>query len=123
MKKIRTIVFISIIAGISAVIFALFKIAAWSEGSSYYTKITNHSVELNENGRDGVVDFKGGLPYIYSLPAFNERGEKRVISFGAARELRDGAYIRLTVMPIRGVTRWEEVYFDDLPESVKEMMK
>lgn len=122
MKKVTVIVIVSIIAAVTAIVFALIKIADWSGGSSYYTQITNRSVEINENGRDGVVDFKGGLPYKYSLPAFSEQGEKRIISFGASRELREGAYIRLTVMPIRGVTRWEEVHFEDLPDTVKEML-
>lgn len=121
MKKLTVTIIISIVVGVAAVAFTLFKITSWAEGSSYYTQIANHSVEINENGRDGVIDFNGGLPYIYSLPAFNENGEKQMISFGATRELREGAFIHLTVVPIRGVIRWEEVYFEDMPEAVQEM--
>lgn len=120
MKKLTVTVIILIAAGILAAVLALSIIASWSEGSSYYTRIANHSVELNDGGRDGVIDFKGGLPYIYSLPAFNEKGEKQTVSFGAARELKEGAFIKLTVVPVRGVIRWEEVNFEDMPEAVQE---
>ena len=121
MKKLAVIIILSVITGVAALTFALIKIAGWSGGSTYYTRIANHSLEINENGRDGVVDFSGGMPYIYNLPAYNEKGEKETISFGATRELRDGAFIRLTVVPIRGVVRWEEVLFEDMPEAVQEM--
>ena len=121
MKKLTVTIIISIVVGVAAVAFTLFKITSWAEGSSYYTQIANHSVEINESGRDGVIDFKGGMPYIYSLPAFSEKGEKQLISFGATRELKDCAFIHMTVVPIRGVIRWEEVYIEDMPESVREM--
>ena len=71
----------------------------------YYTQIDNSKVETNDS-RGGVIDFKGGLPYIYSLPSYSENGGERVCSFGAERELRDGAFIRLRLMPLRGVVNW-----------------
>lgn len=84
----------------------------------YYTQIDNSKVETNDS-RGGVIDFKGGLPYIYSLPSYSENGGERVCSFGAERELRDGAFIRLRLMPLRSVVNWVEITYAELPEVVR----
>ena len=42
-----------------------------------------------------------------------------LITFGASKELKEGAFIRLTVMPIRGVIEWKEVQYDELPAAVQ----
>ncbi len=52
------------------------------------------------------------MSYSYTLPAYNENGDKKDITFGTSRELKEGAFIRLTVMPIRGVLEWSEVQYD-----------
>lgn len=61
----------------------------------YYTQIDNSKIEQVESkkGKD--------------------------ITFGTSRELKEGAYIRLTVTPIRGVVEWEEVQYDELPADVQ----
>ena len=38
-----------------------------------------------------VIDFNGGMSYSYTLPAYNEKGEKKDIKFGTEKELREGA--------------------------------
>ncbi|UJL47169.1 YxeA family protein [Virgibacillus sp. NKC19-16] len=50
----------------------------------------------------------------YELPAVNEEGEQKDIEFTALSELREGAYIQLTVEN-EFVTTYEEVDEDDLP--------
>lgn len=45
--------------------------------------------------------------------------KKKSLSFKTSRELREGAYLKLEVMPVRGVIGWEEVQYDGLPETVK----
>ena len=57
---------------------------------------------------EGVIDLHGGMDYSYTLPACDEDGAKRDITFGTSRELKEGAFIRLTVMPVRGVLEWSE---------------
>lgn len=80
----------------------------------YYTQIDNGKVhELHSNG--GVVDPTGGMKWEYALAAYDEAGDEKEISFGTERQLREGAYLRLTVVPIRGVVGWEEVQFDQIP--------
>ena len=71
-------------------------------GIYYYTQIDNTKLEKND-ARGGVIDFKGSLPYLYSLPAYSEEGDAQVCTFGAERELKEGAFIRLRLAPLRGV--------------------
>ena len=74
--------------------------------------------QVEANG--GVIIFKGNLPYSYTLLSYDENGSEKEIIFGTSRELREGAFIRLTVMPVRGVLDWSEVQYDELPAAVQE---
>lgn len=71
------------------------------------------------DSRGGVIDLQGGLPYSYTLPAYDENGSKKDITFGASRELKEGAFLCLTVAPVRGVVEWSEVQYDELPAAVQ----
>ena len=62
----------------------------------------------------------GGMGYSYTLFSYNKNGKGKDITFGTSRELREGAFICLTVMPIRGVLEWEEVQYDELPVTVQD---
>ncbi len=96
-------------------------LAAWmffGDSSIYYTRIDNTKLEqVTPSG--GVIDPNGGFEYRYSLPAFSDKGGLRSVSFGTARELREGAFLKLTVAPLRGVTKWEEVQYYQLPPLVQ----
>lgn len=88
-------------------------------GSFYYTRIDNN--KLTEGApRDGVIDMQGGMSYSYTLTAYSEKGVEREITFGASRELREGAFLQLTVSPIRGVVEWSELTYEELPMKVQE---
>lgn len=86
---------------------------------TYYTQVDNTRIE-NLEPTGGFVDFTGGMPLSYKLPAYDESGNEKEISFGVERELRDDAYLKLTVVPIRGVMEWTEVQFDEIPEKAQE---
>ncbi len=73
----------------------------------YYTMITGSGVQ-DDNDR-----------YDYELTAFNEKGEEKKLEFSAGKQLRKGAYIQLYHSRFRGVTHWEEVNFEELPEAVQ----
>lgn len=88
----------------------------------YYTQIDNSKIERNDSD-GGVINLSGGMDYSYTLPAYNENGKGKDITFGASRELREGAFIRLTVSPVRGVIEWSEVQYDELPEAVQNVIK
>ena len=68
----------------------------------------------------GVINFGGSMDYSYTLRCYDEDGNAKDITFGTSRELKEDAFIRLTVMPIRGVLEWAEVQYDELPVAVQE---
>ena len=90
-----------------------------ADSTNYYSQIDNSKIEQVES-RGGVIDFSGGMGYSYTLFSYNENGRGKDITFGTSRELKEGAFIRLTVMPIRGVLEWEEVQYDELPATVQD---
>ena len=107
---------------VSVLLIGLVGFCAWflsgSGSTEYYTQIDNTKVEqVDSNG--GVINFKGNLPYSYTLLSCDENGSEKEITFGTSRELREGAFIRLTVMPVRGVLDWSEVQYDELPAEVQ----
>lgn len=109
-----------------AVLIAAGAVAWWilfgSVNGTYYTQIDNgRTEELQPTG--GVIDPTGGMSLRYTLPAYDEQGDEREISFGTERQLRESAYLKLEVVPIRGVVGWEEVQFDELPQKVQEQME
>ena len=114
---------VKIVIGVVAVfLIGLVGFCAWflsgSSSAEYYAQIDNTKVEqVDSNG--GVVNFKGNLPYSYTLLSYDENGSEKEITFGTSRELRDGAFIRLTVMPVRGVLDWSEVQYGELPATVQ----
>lgn len=65
----------------------------------YYTMITGSGVQ-DDNER-----------YDYVLAAFNEKGEEKNLSFPLGNLYHTG---------FRGVTHWEEIDFEGLPEAVKQ---
>ena len=89
-----------------------------SGSTEYYSQIDNSRVE-QVDAKGGVISFKGNLPYSYTLTAYDEKGSEKKITFGTSRELKEGAFIRLTFMPVRGVLDWSEVQYDELPPAVQ----
>jgi len=89
-------------------------------GSACYAQIDNNKLE-SAGSSEGVVNLQGsgGLAYSYTLPAYTENGREKEVTFGASRKLKEGAFIKLTVMPVRGVLEWSEVQYDELPAAVQ----
>lgn len=81
-------------------------------GSDWYTQIDNSCAKR--------ISQSDGMNYEYTLSCFDSDGRQRDISFKTERELREGAYIKLSVQPLRGVTYWEEVIWDDMPDAARE---
>lgn len=114
---------VKIATGAAAVLLiGLIGFCAWflsGVGSAeYYSQIDNSKIEQVDS-KGGVINLKGSLPYAYTLLCYDENGGEKEITFGTSRELRDGAFIRLTVMPIRGVLDWSEVQYNELPTVVQ----
>ncbi len=105
-------------AALVVICFGIFLLSG-AGSTYYYSQIDNSKIEQgNTNG--GVIDFDGNMDYSYTLFSYDENGDGKDITFGTSRELKEGAFIRLTVMPIRGVLAWSEVQYDELPIAVQE---
>lgn len=87
----------------------------------YYVKIDNARISKNESS-GGVINFKSGEPYLYKLEAANAAGDRAEIEFGTSRELRQDAFLKLDLQPIRGVVGWSEVSEDELPAKAAEAL-
>lgn len=115
MKKIILTVGIVFLALLAVCGFMMF-----NKTDCCYTKVDGSCMTEQSGVRDGVVDFTGGMRYLYTLPAYNDGGKMQTVTFGSNRVLREGAYLKLTIVPVRGVTDWEEVTPEDMPEKVRE---
>ncbi len=80
----------------------------------YYTQIDNTKIQ--------EVSSTDDMRYEYTLTAYNKNGKEKEIKFKTSRELREGAYLELDVMQMRGVVNWKEVQQNELPEAVKTAM-
>ena len=87
-------------------------------GLFYLTFLTNSAWYVQvDNASVTDITPRGGMYYRYELPARNEKGQERTLTFETSRLLREGAWLRLDVAPIRGVTAWAEVQPEELPEQ------
>lgn len=84
-------------------------------GEAWYVQVDNARLtQAGENNND--------FPYHYDLPAVDAGGEERVLGFDTSRELREGAYLHLTTLALRGVVRWEEVAWEEIPAPAQEKL-
>lgn len=114
-KKILVTAAVVLILGFAGIGIGFFSGLGVAE---YYTQIDNDKIEPGDQ-KGGVINFKGDMDYYYTLTSYRETGEEKTITFGTSRELREGAFIRLTTVPVRGVTQWSEVLYQDLPAPVQ----
>ena len=54
-----------------------------------------------------------------ALPIY-KNGKSKEIRLGTNRELKEGAFLKVYYYFLRGVHKWEEVQYDDLPIKVKD---
>ena len=62
-----------------------------------------------DNTKIEEVSGNDDMKYQYTLTAYDKNGKAKEIQFKTSRELREGAYLELDVMSIRGVIDWREV--------------
>ena len=115
-EKVSVLIVAAVLLAVLGCVGGLFLSGAGS--ADYYTQIDNKRME-EVHSRGGVIDFKGGLPYSYTLLSYDEKGKEKEITFGTSKELREGAFLRLTVIPVRGVLDWAEVSYEELPPAVQ----
>ncbi len=115
MKQIRhMMIALGAIVGILVVLLVVMGVVyqgTTESATAYYARIDNSSVT--------EIAPHGGMSYRYSLPAYRENGHQEEMTFDTSRVLKEGAYIRLEVAPLRGVISWEEVQYEELPVAVQ----
>ena len=82
----------------------------FEQKSEYYVQIDNSKIEQ--------ISRTDNMKYKYTLTGYNKNGNSKELEFNTSRELREGAYLKLEVMLLRGVINWEEVNQDELPDKV-----
>ncbi len=90
--------------------------------TDYYVQIDNSKYKENHSA-GGVVDFTGGMKYLYTLPSYASDGKEKEITFGTDRVLKDKAYLKLEYTATRGVLDWCEVKWEELPASVQSVLR
>ena len=63
----------------------------------------------------GVIRPNGGMPYQYTLDAYDENGQKYEVVFGTEKPLKEDHHILLEKSTLRGNISWQEVSLEDLP--------
>lgn len=87
-----------------------------SNAASLYVKVDNACIAEGGAGTSTNEDYE------YRLTASDADGRMQEIAFGAARELREGAYLKVETMPLRGVIGWEEVPAEGVPAAAREAL-
>ncbi|EGQ26075.1 MULTISPECIES: YxeA family protein [Sporosarcina] len=110
-----------ILAGVIAVllagaVFALAKVDfnRMGKGNAYYHISPAHSVEETKLDSGEIMK-----RYLYTGPAYKENGKEIEVEFTAAKELREGAYLKLYLTKGDDVTSYDEVELSDIPDKVK----
>lgn len=112
---------VKMVAGLAVAAAILFAVTTLYRGvftdpEVWYVRIDNTCVT---KATDNANDF----PYHYELPAADATGATRTMGFDTVRELREGAYLRLEVLALRGVRAWEEVAWDEVPAAAQERLE
>ncbi|MCY9028470.1 YxeA family protein [Bacillus inaquosorum] len=70
--------------------------------------------------RDGRHLSPGGTEY--TLDGYNASGKKEEVTFFAGKDLRKNAYLKVKAKG-KYVETWEEVRFEDMPDSLQSALK
>ncbi|BBH22631.1 membrane protein [Paenibacillus baekrokdamisoli] len=84
---------------------------------SYYAQI-NDGKKMEEKSDSG----QKMVYYEYTLQGFDKKGQGKMLTFTASKELRKEAFLCLYVKS-KGVSSYQEVKADELPDKVKEKLK
>ncbi|MBE9916936.1 YxeA family protein [Paenibacillus donghaensis] len=72
------------------------------------------------NAEPGGKDSNGR--YDYELTGYTDRGKSKKLTFSTGKKLQNGAFLKLYSTYLRGVTYWEEVRPEQLPEGIKKLI-
>lgn len=111
------ITFIAVLA-----VLGVLAVAVLGMGAMYRSTLENAVDYYSRIDNDLVVSIvpHGGMSYRYILQAYGEDGTGKPLELDTSRILKDGAFIRIQVAPMRGVTDWEEMQYEQLPSAVRD---
>lgn len=112
MESAKLLIIILIVALIILIVGAAIWFGWGGTGAQWYSQIDNSRVKQVTSSDDMI--------YRYTLSCYDSDGRSRDISFKTSRILTQDAFILLETMPVRGVVSWAEVFWDELPEAVRE---
>ncbi|MBM7585490.1 uncharacterized protein (TIGR01655 family) [Bacillus pakistanensis] len=85
----------------------------------YYVQIEGQGKKIEDKSDTG----QKYVSYEYELPAFDQEGKPKTLTFTANKQLREKAYLSLFVKDGKGVTSYQEVTKEELPEKAKDKLK
>ena len=97
-------------------------VGAWWGFGQVFTEFDEWYAQVDSDRLSEAGENANGFDYHYDLPAANASGEVEEIGFDTSRELREGAYLKLETLALRGVVKWEEVSWDEIPEAAQEQI-
>lgn len=115
MKKAKSVLLILgavvAVAALGVAILAFLFHYTGNNTTNYYGRI--------DNGLVAEIEPHGGMNYRYHMPVYLEDGSREDLDLDTSRVLKEGAYILIEVAPLRGVLRWEELQYEQLPAAVQ----
>ncbi|WP_028551653.1 YxeA family protein [Paenibacillus sp. UNC451MF] len=85
----------------------------------YYIQIQGQGKKLEYKMDSGEIVVR----FEYELPAFDKNGGQKTLKFSAPKPLRERAYLSLFVKEGRGVTSYQEVTKEKLPEKASQKLQ
>ena len=84
------------------------------QSTDYYVKVDNTKLKaLSEED----------MKFEYTLDGYNNKRRSKSLTFKTSRKLKEGAYLKLEVMYVRGVINWEEVTFKQIPTKAQTKLR
>ena len=102
-------------------VLGILAVAVLSMGAIYQSTSENAVDDYSRINNDLVVPITphGGMSYRYTLQAYGEDGRSKSLELDTSRVLKDGAFIKIQAVPMRGVIGWEEMQYEELPPAVQ----
>lgn len=88
---------------------------------TWYTRISDSDRADHDTG--GLpFDFSGagGMDNSYTVPVWNDEGDKTELTFGSDEPIPDDTWVQIETQAVRGVVSWKPVNEQDVPEKPRE---
>ncbi|MGE8202941.1 YxeA family protein [Heyndrickxia sp. NPDC080065] len=86
---------------------------------NYYVQIKGTGEKIEDKSDNGEIY----VSYKYTLPAYDKNGNEKKFTFTSLKQLREDAYLNLFVKDKKGVTSYQEVKLNEIPDKAKEKLK